>query len=77
MESDFSMGKAIKKACVDTGITQGELAERIGVSRTRMSTMANSRHISTKQVQAICKALGMEESVLVGMAKNQTGTVVA
>ena len=68
----FSMGRAIKKACIDADIDQQDLAAMIGVSRVTMSKMVNAENISTKRVQDICRALGLKPHELVEMAQQQT-----
>lgn len=55
-----SIGQAVKFAREAQGITQGELAKRIGVSQPRVSAMERSESIPhLEQVSEVEKALGL------------------
>lgn len=51
------MGKKLKKALIDARITQKELAEKAGDSKTYISLIANGRR---KPSQVLLKVLAME-----------------
>lgn len=68
MESEFHMGNAVKIACVKKGISQGLLAEKIGVSPSNMSHIVKSKHMNTKKLCSICNALDIQPIDLIGYA---------
>ena len=51
------MGKKLKKALIDARMTQKELAEKAGVSKTYISLIANDRK---KPSQVLLKVLAMD-----------------
>ena len=51
------MGKKLKKALIDAGLTQKELAKRVGVTREYLSLVANDRK---KPSKVMLKVLAME-----------------
>ena len=57
---EWSLGKALKKARIDTGISQRELARRTGLRQSHLSLIENDRHDpSATIVRTLAQALGV------------------
>lgn len=67
-EREFSMGKAIRKACIDANCTQNDLAKRLGMSPVSISRMMQYEHVTTKRMIEIGEALDIEPATLFEMA---------
>lgn len=51
----------IRAAMRERGVSQLELAQRLGISQARMSQLLSSRSNPTiKTLEKVCKALGLE-----------------
>lgn len=72
------LGLLLKAARKDAGLSQGKLAERVGISQSRMSHMElNPGSVSLEQLLAIFAELGLEVVVasrpsVVGATATQT-----
>lgn len=62
-----NIGKRIRKQRIDSGLTQAELAAKLGVSRATISSWETDRTEPAMQdVQALAAAMGCQPSDLVG-----------
>jgi plasmid maintenance system antidote protein VapI len=68
----FSIGKAVKKACIDADIKHRDMAHSIGVTPIHFSRMVRGDHIGTDKVLQISEVLGMKPSELVAMAESKS-----
>lgn len=66
---NFSMGKAVKKACIDADIKHRDMARHLGVTPIHFSKMVRGDHISTEKVLQISELIGIKPSELVAMAE--------
>jgi len=59
-----SMGRRIASRRVLLGMEQGQLADRVGISRVRMSSIENDKagDINTQTLMKIARALGVTET---------------
>lgn len=58
--TSLSVGRALRRARLEVGISQQELASRLGVSPPYLSTLENGRSNTTiGQLSAIADALGV------------------
>ena len=58
----FNAGKALKKAMLNRDMSNIELAEIAGLSKTRISHIRASEHMSTESVVKFAKILGYSPS---------------
>lgn len=52
----------------ERGLTQAQLAKRIGVTRGYLSEMENGKHPSLAMFVRLCKALGRTPNQMLGVA---------
>jgi len=65
---EWSLGKALKKARIDTGISQRELARRTGLRQSHLSLIENDRHDpSATIVRTLAQALGVSSDYLLDL----------
>lgn len=70
-----NIGKRIRKQRIDSGLTQAELAAKLGVSRATISSWETDRTEPAMQdVQAIAIATGCQPSDLVGVFVEEVRT---
>jgi len=56
---DFKIGVVLRQAREDAGLTQEELAERVGTQKTAISRIENhAEDIKLSTIQKVAKALG-------------------
>lgn len=68
----MSIGENIKIKRCECGLTQWELANRIGISRNYISDLENDRYIpSVKTLSKIASALQMDLNFLTNMSEIQ------
>ncbi|MDI6711490.1 MAG: helix-turn-helix transcriptional regulator [Bacillota bacterium] len=58
------VGKLIKKALIDRGMTQLELAQRTGISYNYLSLIVRGVRAPGKYAAALAQELGIEEEAL-------------
>ena len=58
LESEFSIADALIRARVDAGLTQAEVAARLGVTQPAVARMESGRNISLKSVARYAGAIG-------------------
>ncbi len=58
------LGKLIKKNLIDKGMTQGELASRIGVSEKYLSRIVRGERGPGKYVPALARELNVPEETI-------------
>lgn len=58
------IGQAIRNARVALGLSQGGLAEAVGVAQTTISKWELDAHPSLDQIEAVCEALGLPRGQL-------------
>ncbi len=69
----LSIGDAVNAARLSAELSQAELGERVGVSRSYICDLEKGRKpISPRKAAAIAKALGMVEAVFVKLAIQDT-----
>lgn len=78
----MDMGERLREARERHGMTQGELAAKLGVSTTTVTlweNRKNPRQIGTKYLKKVADALGIRVSELLGEAdaKSQSGITTA
>jgi transcriptional regulator with XRE-family HTH domain len=63
-----TIGKIIKKARLDMGLTQEELANKVGVQKSAIAKWENGRvsEIKRSNLKALADALGLNPNVLLG-----------
>ncbi len=66
----FNAGKALKKAMVNRDMSNIELAQITGLSRTRISHIRANQHMSTESVVKFAKILGYSPSEFVKLGEN-------
>lgn len=69
MNKQTHMGNAVRKAAIDAELSHAQLAEKIGISATYMSTLVNKAHFNTKLAERIAEACGITLSKLTAMAE--------
>ena len=74
MALDYNIiGKRLKKARIDNGLTQEKLAEKIDVSIAFLSRIERgSSHISLKRLSQICDILGITEGQILNGSSNNS-----
>ncbi len=80
MALDYSIiGERIKRARIDSGLTQEKLSEKLDVSIAFLSRIERgSSHISLKRLSQICDILGITEgSILNGSSNNSNSYLVS
>ncbi len=61
----MNIGNSIKKIRIDQGLSQGDLAERCGISQTSMSQIENGiKRPNPSNLKKICKVLRVPEAIL-------------
>lgn len=66
----YEIGKRIKEYRVQSGLTQKQLGEEIGVSNARVSNWENGENRpDADTLMAICKVLGVTADTLLGIKK--------
>ena len=73
MALDFNIiGKRLKQARIDSGLTQEKLAEQLNVSVAFLSRVeTGSSHINLKRLEQICRITGVSEGyILSGASEN-------
>ena len=58
LESEFSIAEALIRARVEAGLTQAEVAARLGVTQPAVARMESGRNISLKSVARYAGAIG-------------------
>ena len=58
LESEFSIADALIRARVEAGLTQAEVAIRLGVTQPAVARMESGRNISLKSVARYAGAVG-------------------
>ena len=58
LESEFSVADALIRARVEAGLTQAEVAVRLGVTQPAVARMESGRNISLKSVARYAGAIG-------------------
>jgi DNA-binding XRE family transcriptional regulator len=58
LESEFSIADALIRARVEAGLTQAEVAARLGVTQPAVARMESGRNISLKSVARYAGAIG-------------------
>jgi len=58
LESEFSIADALISARVEAGLTQAEVAARLGVTQPAVARMESGRNISLKSVARYAGAIG-------------------
>ena len=66
----FNAGKALKKAMVNRDMSNIELAQITGLSRTRISHIRANQHMSTESVVKFAKILGYSPSDFIKLGEN-------
>ncbi len=66
----FNAGKALKKAMVNRDMSNIELAQVTGLSRTRISHIRANQHMSTESVVKFAKILGYSPSEFIKLGEN-------
>lgn len=56
------MPRRVSRRCTELGITYGEIAQRMGVSRPRVSFLTNRGTMSREFFRRLCDALELEET---------------
>ena len=75
MSLDFNIiGKRLKQARINAGLTQEKLAEQLNVSVAFLSRIeTGSSHINLKRLEQICRITGVTEGyILSGVSENST-----
>lgn len=61
----MNIGSAIKKIRTDQGLSQGEFADKCGISQTSISLIENGvKRPNPGSLKKICKVLNVPESIL-------------
>lgn len=58
----FDIGQSVRDLLVDRGMTQTELAKKIGHNPSWVSHIANKRGASVKTIDDLCKIFGFEDA---------------
>lgn len=66
----FNAGKALKKAMVNRDMSNIELAQITGLSRTRISHIRANQHMSTESVVKFAKILGYSPSEFIKLGES-------
>ena len=65
----LSFGDALNAARLNAEVSQGELGERVGMSRSRICDIEKGRRgVTLEKAAALARALGMSETVFVKLA---------
>lgn len=59
----WRMGEAIKNARLQQNLTQGQLAERIGVKRAQVSRIEKGKNLTLSTLSRVFRALGIPASL--------------
>ena len=76
MALDFTIiGKRLKQARLDSGLTQEMLAEKLNVSVAFLSRLeTGSSHVNLNRLEQICRITGVSEGyILNGVAEESSG----
>lgn len=66
---EWSLGKRVKIARIERGISQQELAQRTGLRQSHVSLIENDRHDpSASAVRALAQALDVSTDYLLGLS---------
>jgi transcriptional regulator with XRE-family HTH domain len=79
MALDYTIiGERLKKARIDSNLTQEKLAEKLDVSIAFLSRIERgSSHISLKRLSQICDILGITEGSILNGSSNNSNTYLS
>lgn len=66
----MNIGKSIKVALAQKGMSQAELAKRMGITHTWVSALANKPKASTPTVEALAAQFDMKVSEFVALGED-------
>jgi transcriptional regulator with XRE-family HTH domain len=66
----MNVGKSIKVALAQKGMSQNELAKRMGLTHTWVSALANKKKASTSTIEALAAQLDMKVSEFVALGED-------
>lgn len=66
----MNVGKSLKVALAKSGISQAELAKRMGLTHTWVSALANKPKASTATIEALAKQFDMKVSEFVVLGED-------
>ncbi len=58
LEQEFSIARALIKARADAGLTQADVAAKLGVSQPAIARMESGKNVSIKSLARYAKAVG-------------------
>ena len=66
---EMNIGKSIRKALIDKDMTQTQLAEELGISRSSMSQLCSRDFCNKSTLDALCESSGMSASELIALGE--------
>jgi putative transcriptional regulator len=74
MDVNLQIGKKLKLIRIDRDLSQGELAELIGLTGSRVSDMERGKYKFTMEMlDKLCEALQVHRADLIGNLEDETG----
>src|SRR5580704_1025560 len=71
-------GRQFRAARKDAGLTQQEIAERVGLTRTSITNIERGiQHISLRQLYLLAAAVGLHPAQLLPLPEEATGGLLA
>lgn len=65
----MDIGKSIKKCLREQGMTQQELAEKLGISLRRVNKIANSTYANTETVERLSGVFDIKASEFIALGE--------
>jgi DNA-binding XRE family transcriptional regulator len=75
LEQEFSVARALIRARLEAGMTQAQVAARLGITQPAVARMESGRNISLKAVSRYAGAVGRPITLEVFPAGGQTANV--
>jgi len=74
MDVNVQIGKKLKLIRIDRELSQGELAELIGLTGSRVSDMEHGKYrFTVEMLDKLCEALQIQRADLLGRPEDETG----
>ena len=65
----MNIGKSIRKALIDKGMTQKELAEKMDIKQSSMSQLCSREFCNGSTMAALCEIFDMKASELIALGE--------
>lgn len=74
LEPEFAVARALIKARADAGLTQADMAARLGVTQPAVARMESGRNVSIKSITRYATAVGRPITIEIRPQQRPMGT---